>query len=143
MGIPAEKVWIDPIASPVSVEINQVKACIEFMSMLGEIAPECKSTVGLSNISNGTPAHLRPPLNRTYLIMLMRYGLYSAIVDIFDSELVKVARGKMPEIVDLVHRVMDGDKPGLSSLSKKEAEYVKTVRVLTGESLYSHSWLEI
>jgi cobalamin-dependent methionine synthase I len=143
MGIPAEKVWIDPIASPVSVEINQVKACVEFMSMLGEIAPECKSTVGLSNISNGTPAHLRPPLNRTYLIMLMRYGLYSAIVDIFDSELVKVARGKMPEIVDLVHRVMDGDKPGLSSLSKKEAEYVKTVRVLTGESLYSHSWLEI
>ena len=143
MGIPAEKVWIDPIASPVSVEINQVKACVEFMSMLGEIAPECKSTVGLSNISNGTPDHLRPPLNRTYLIMLMRYGLYSAIVDIFDSELVKVARGKMPEIVDLVHRVMDGDKPGLSSLSKKEAEYVKTVRVLTGESLYSHSWLEI
>ena len=143
MGIPAEKVWIDPIASPISVEINQVKACVEFMSMLGEIAPECKSTVGLSNISNGTPAHLRPPLNRTYLIMLMRYGLYSAIVDIFDSELVKVARGEMPEIVDLVYRVMDGDKPDLSSLSQKEAEYVKTVRVLTGESLYSHSWLEI
>jgi len=143
MGIPAEKVWIDPIASPISVEINQVKACVEFMSMLGEIAPECKSTVGLSNISNGTPAHLRPPLNRTYLIMLMRYGLYSAIVDIFDSELVKVARGEMPEIVDLVYRVMNGDKPDLSSLSQKEAEYVKTVRVLTGESLYSHSWLEI
>ena len=49
----------------------------------------------------------------------------------------------MPEIVDLVHRVMDGDNPDLSSLSQKEAEYVKTVRVLTGESLYSHSWLEI
>ena len=75
--------------------------------------------------------------------MLMRYGLYSAIVDAFDSELIKIARGEMPEIVELVHRVMDGDKPDLSSLSQKEAEYVKTVRVLTGESLYSHSWLEI
>ena len=143
MGIPNEDIWIDPIASPVSVEINQVKACVEFMSMLGEIAPECKSTVGLSNISNGAPVELRPPLNRTYLIMLMRYGQYSAIVDIFDTEMVKIARGEMPEIVDLVHRVMDGEKPDLASLSKKEQDYVKTVRVLTGESLYSHSWLEI
>jgi len=143
MGIPNENIWIDPIASPVSVEINQVKSCVEFMTMLGEIAPGCKSTVGLSNISNGTPAELRPMLNRTYMIMLMRYGLYSAIVDIFDTELVKIARGEMPEIVSLVYRVMDGEKPDLTSLSKKEVEYVKTVRVLTGESLYSHSWLEI
>ena len=143
VGIPNEDIWIDPIASPVSVEINQVKACPEFMSMLGEIAPGCKSTVGLSNISNGAPTHLRPHLNRTYLIMLMRYGLYSAIVDIFDTELVKIARGQMPAIVGLVHRVMDGERPELSSLSQKEVEYVKTVRVLTGESLYSDSWLEI
>ena len=143
MGIPPEKIWIDPIASPVSVEINQVKSCVEFMSMLADVAPGCKSTVGLSNISNGTPANLRPYLNRTYMIMLMRYGLHSAIVDAFDSELVAIAKGKMPEIVNLVHRVMDGEKPDLNKLSKKEVEYVKTVRVLTGESLYSHSWLDI
>ncbi len=143
MGIPNEKIWIDPIASPISVEINQVKACVEFMTMLGDIAPGCKSTVGLSNISNGTPANLRPQLNRTYMIMLMRYGLYSAIVDVFDTELVKIAKGEMPEIIDLVHRVMDGEKVNLASLSKKEQDYVKTVRVLTGESLYSYSWLEI
>lgn len=143
MGIPPENIWIDPIASPVSVEINQVKSCVEFMSMLADIAPGCKSTVGLSNISNGTPAHLRPQLNRTYMIMLMRYGLHSAIVDAFDAELVAIAKGKMPEIVNLVHRVMDGEKLDLSKLSKKEVEYVKTVKVLTGESLYSHSWLEI
>ena len=143
MGIASENIWIDPIATPVSVEINQVKACLEFMSMLAEIAPECKSIVGLSNVSNGTPAHLRPYLNRTYLIMLMKYGLYSAIVDAFDAELVQIARGEMPEIVSLVHRVMDGDKPNMASLSRKEIEYVKTVRVLTGETLYSHSWLEI
>lgn len=143
MGIPPENIWIDPIASPISVEINQVKACVEFMSMLADVAPGCKSTVGLSNISNGTPAHLRPYLNRTYLIMLMRYGLHSAIVDAFDEELNAIARGKMPEVVNLVHRVMDGEKFDISKLSKKEAEYVKTARVLTGETLYSHSWLEI
>ncbi|MFQ5996022.1 MAG: dihydropteroate synthase [Dehalococcoidales bacterium] len=143
IGVPSENIWIDPIVSPVSVEINQVKACIEFMAMLGEIAPGCKSTVGLSNISNGTPTPLRPWLNRTYMIMLMRYGLYSAIVDAFDADLIKIAKGQRPEIVALVHRVMDGEKPDFSSLTEEEIKYAKSVRVLTGESLYSHSWLEI
>jgi 5-methyltetrahydrofolate corrinoid/iron sulfur protein methyltransferase len=141
-GVPNEKIWIDPIASPVSVEINQVKACVEFMGMLAEIAPGCKSTVGLSNISNGTPTLLRPWLNRTYMIMLMRYGLYSAIVDAFDKDLKDIARGQRPDIVELVHRVMDGDTPDTASLTKEMANYAKTARVLKGERLYSHSWLE-
>jgi len=143
MGIANEKLWIDPIVSPVSVEINQVKALLEFMAMLGEIAPGCKSAVGLSNISNGTPTLLRPWLNRTYLMMMMKYGLYSAIVDAFDADLVKIARGQRPELLQLVHRMMDGEKPDYGSLSEEEVKYAKTVRVLSGESLYSHSWLEI
>jgi len=143
MGIPNESIWIDPISTPVSVEINQVKSCLEFLNMLKDIAPDCKSTVGLSNISNGAPAHLRPYLNRTHLIMLMRAGLYSAIADAFDPVLIKIARGEMPEIVDLVHSVMDGEKPDLSSLGEEEVKYVKTVGVLTGESLYSDAWLGV
>ncbi len=142
-GIPNERIWIDPIASPVSVEINQVKACVEFMAMLGEIAPGCKSTVGLSNVSNGAPNDLRCWLNRTYMIMLMRYGLYSAIVDAFDKDLMAIARGQRPDIVELVHKMMDGDKPDIASLPKEMQNYARTVRVLTGESLYSHSWLEV
>jgi 5-methyltetrahydrofolate corrinoid/iron sulfur protein methyltransferase len=142
-GIPNERVWIDPIASPVSVEINQVKACVEFMAMLGEIAPGCKSTVGLSNVSNGAPSDLRCWLNRTYMIMLMRYGLYSAIVDAFDKDLIAIARGQRPDIVELVHKVMDGDKPDTAAMPKEMANYAKTTRVLMGESLYSHSWLEV
>jgi len=144
MGIPNEGIWFDPIVTPVvNVDTNQVTPCLEFMSMLQDIAPGCKSTVGLSNISNGTPTHLRPYLNQTYLMMLMKYGLYSAIVDAFDTELIKIAKGEKPELIALVHRVMDGKKPDLSSLTEEEVKYVKTVRVLTGESLYSHSWLEI
>jgi len=144
MGIPNENIWFDPIVTPVvNVDTNQVTPCLEFMSMLQDIAPGCRSTVGLSNISNGTPTHLRPYLNRTYLMMLMKYGLHSAIVDAFDAELVKIARGEMPGLVKLVHRVMDREKPDLASLTEEEVKYVKTVRVLTGETLYSHSWLEI
>ncbi|MBI4285902.1 MAG: dihydropteroate synthase [Chloroflexi bacterium] len=142
-GAANEEIWIDPIVSPISVEINQVKACIEFMSMLGDIAPGCKSTVGLSNISNGTPADLRPWLNRTYLMMLMKHGIYSAIVDVFDTDLVKIAKGRRPDLVSLVHRMMDGEKPDMASLTEEQRKYAKTARVLLGESLYSHSWLEI
>jgi len=97
----------------------------------------------LSNISNGTPSHLRPWLNRTYLIMLMRHGLYSAIVDAFDADLIQIARGERPDIINVVHRVMDGEKPDPASLTEEQIKYAKTTRVLSGESLYSHSWLEI
>jgi cobalamin-dependent methionine synthase I len=143
LGIPTEDIWIDPIVSPVSVEINQVLSCLEFMSMLKDIAPEAKSIVGLSNISNGTPDQLRPVLNRTYLIMHMKYGLYSAIIDAYDKEVLSIAKGGMPEIVGLVHRVMDGEEINLKTLSPKEVEYVKTTKVLLSKTLYSHSWLEL
>ena len=144
IGIPNESIWFDPIVTPVTnVDTNQIQPCLEFMSQLADIVPGGNSTVGLSNISNGAPNELRPVLNRTYLIMLMKYGLYSAIVDVFDTELVKIVRGEMPDIVQLVHRIMDGEEPDLSTLSKKERDYAKTTRVLMGKSLYSHSWLEI
>ena len=34
-------------------------------------------------------------------------------------------------------------KPDMASLSEEEVKYAKPVRVLTGETLYSHSRLEI
>jgi cobalamin-dependent methionine synthase I len=143
LGIPNERIWIDPIITPVCAEINQLKASLEFMQMLPEIAPGCRTIVGLSNVSNGTPAELRPYLNRTFLIMLMKYGLYAAIVDAFDSELINIARGRRPELVKLVNRLLEGEKPDLAALNSSEQQVAKTVRVLTGESLYSHSWLQI
>jgi cobalamin-dependent methionine synthase I len=113
------------------------------MSTLQDIAPGAKSAVGLSNVSNGTPDKLRPYLNRTYLMMLMKYGLHSAIVDSFDAELIAIARGQRPERVTMIHRMMDGQEPDIKSLDPEEAKYAKTVSVLTGKTLYSHSWLEL
>lgn len=140
-GVSTSNIWIDPIATPICVDINQVLAGLEFMSMLGEIAPEAKSIVGLSNISNGAPENLRPYLNRAYLMMLMKYDIYSAIVDGFDKELFAIAKGKRPEHVKLVHDIMGGNKPDPASLGQTELEYYKTTRVLMGKVLYSHSWL--
>jgi 5-methyltetrahydrofolate corrinoid/iron sulfur protein methyltransferase len=101
-----------------------------------------KSTVGLSNVSNGVPEELRAILNRTYLAMLGRNGLYSAIADPLDTELVSLIKGGMPKIVELIHKTMDGEDIDVAALSQKEVEYVKTVKVLMGETLYSDAWLE-
>jgi 5-methyltetrahydrofolate corrinoid/iron sulfur protein methyltransferase len=142
-GIPEEDIWLDPIVLPINSQQVQVQGCTEFAMMLGELAPNCKSTCGLSNVSNGAPTHLRGILNRTYMIMLKRYGMYSAIVDAFDEELKAIAKGKMPELEALVYKVMDGEEVDLSKLSKEEMNYVKTTKVLIGKTLYSDSWLEI
>jgi 5-methyltetrahydrofolate corrinoid/iron sulfur protein methyltransferase len=74
--------------------------------------------------------------------MLARYGLYAAIADALDAELIQMARGHKPEIVSLIHKAMDGDTINMASLNAEEIKYVKTVKVLTGEALYSNAWLE-
>ena len=145
LGIANEDIWVDPILLPISTAGEGqrfAKANLEFIKILGDVLPGVKSTVGLSNTSNGVPDQLRPLLNRTYLLMLARNGLYSAIADPLDKELVSLARGAMPRIVDLVYKAMDGEEIDLSGLSQKEAEYVKTAKVLKGETLYSNAWLE-
>ena len=141
-GIPNEDIFIDPIVTPISGEINQVLACTEFLGMLQDIAPGCKSTVGLSNVSNGAPDHLRPFLNRPYLLMLEKQGLYSAIVDSFDKEIMALAKGEMPELHELVAKLMAGEAVDLASLSEQGKQYAKSVNVLMGKTLFSNSWLE-
>jgi 5-methyltetrahydrofolate corrinoid/iron sulfur protein methyltransferase len=147
-GIPNEDVWIDPIITPITSPQSQVQvpSCIEFMKMfkdLQEIAPGIKSTCGLSNVSNGAPNHLRPILNQTYLVMIERYGMSSAIIDAFDEEIKNFAGGKREGLKKLIYRVMDKEQIDLKSLSKEEADYVKTTRVLMGQILYSDSWLQM
>lgn len=143
LGIPTEDIWVDPMILPISADQKQVREAVEFVKILPDLLPGIKSTVGLSNVSNGTPEELRGILNRTYMVVLGRYGLYSAIVDALDKELIALNRGEMPNIVDLIYKTMDGENIDLSSLSSKEQDYVKTTRVLMGETLYSHAWLEV
>lgn len=142
-GIPNEKIWVDGIVTPVNIQQAQCVSLMTFQVMLEDIAPGSMSTCGLSNISNGPPVHLRPILNTTYMIMLERNGMKACISDPLDTTLTAVAKGQRPDIVDVVHQAMDGTAPSLSSLSKELADYVKTVRVITGESLFSDSYLEI
>jgi cobalamin-dependent methionine synthase I len=145
MGIPNQDIWVDPIVLPVSTAGEGQRFAtvgLEFIKILQDVLPEIKSTVGLSNVSNGVPAALRPIINRTYMVMLGTNGLYSAIADPLDDELMRLNNGDMSKVVGLIRRVMDGEDIDLSGLSQKEVEYVKTAKVLMGETLYSDAWLE-
>ncbi|MDY6822897.1 MAG: dihydropteroate synthase [Thermodesulfobacteriota bacterium] len=140
-GIENERLWFDGIVTPVNVQQDQLMCLLEFQKMLGDIAPGAKSTCGLSNISNGPPANLRPILNQTYMIMLERYGMYSVISDPLDEKLTDIAKGNRQDIRDVVYAVMDGETPDTST--QELMDYMKTAKVILGYSLYSDSWLEV
>ena len=142
-GIENERIWVDGIVTPVNIQQPQLISLMEFQGMLQDMAPGVKSTCGLSNISNGPPVNLRGILNQTYMIMLEKYGMVSVIADPEDDMLIDIAKGNRQDIVDLVNSVMDGEEPDMGSLSKEMQDFVKTVNVILGKTLYSDSWLEI
>lgn len=142
-GVPNEHIFVDGIVTPVNVQQDQLLSLLAFQEMLGDIAPGAKSTCGLSNVSNGPPDHLRPMLNRTYMVMLERKGMYSVIADAYDDTLHEIARGKRDDVVEVIHKVMDGESIDKDSLSKEQLDYMKTAKVILGHTLYSDSWLEL
>jgi 5-methyltetrahydrofolate corrinoid/iron sulfur protein methyltransferase len=142
-GVPNEDIFVDGIVTPVNIQQPQALSLMAFQEMLQDMFPGVKSTCGLSNISNGPPDHLRPILNQTYMVMLERKGMYSCIADAYDDQLVAIARGKRPDVVEIIHKVMDGEAIDMGALSKEMQGYVKTTKVILGESLYSDSWLEL
>lgn len=142
-GIPNEDIFVDGIVTPVNIQQPQLLSLLTFQEMLQDMFPGVKSTCGLSNISNGPPEHLRSILNTTYMVMLERKGMYSCIADAYDDALIAVARGERSDIVELIHKLMDGEEMDIGSLSKELQDYAKTAKIILGDSLYSDSWLEL
>ncbi len=148
-GVPNEDIFVDGIVTPVNIQQPQLISLMAYQEMVGEMFPGVKSTCGLSNISNGPPDNLRPILNQTYMVMLERKGMYSCIADAYDDGLIAIAREERPDIVELIHKVMDGEAVDEKALAGepndnwKLIDYVKTAKVILGQSLYSDSWLEL
>ncbi|MCM8804584.1 MAG: dihydropteroate synthase [Candidatus Omnitrophica bacterium] len=141
-GISHDKVYFDPIVLPVRFQQEQVIATLEFMKMFKELFPDCNSTCGLSNVSNGALNELRGLINRTYLVMLWKYGMDSAIIDAYDRELISLIIGEREEIKNLIWEAMD-NQINIKGLSEEEINYVKTVYILEGRTIYSDSYLKL
>jgi len=107
---------------------------IKAISMFQEMNdPPMKTVVGLSNISNGCPKHIRPILNKYFFVMLMNAGLTSAIADA--HEMAEAMNEKK-----LIDDVLAGKK---IDDANKMTEITKTVDVIMGNTLYAHSYLEM
>jgi 5-methyltetrahydrofolate corrinoid/iron sulfur protein methyltransferase len=95
IGIPNERIYIDPIVLPLGLDVGQQHAVAvqEVVRSVGEMfEPAVKTTCGLSNVSNGAPRDSRSPINSVFLAMLMAQGLSSAIVDVLDPALMRTVR---------------------------------------------------
>lgn len=143
-GLPLDKLLIDPIVLPIAVSQDQVHALIEAMDMLqgvfADFDPQPGTVVGLSNVSNGVPdPGLCSLINRTLLAVLMSKGLTAAIVDPNDEELMGVVNRN--EEYQIVEKIVNGES--VDESDPTVIKLMKTWRVLTEETLYAHSYLEL
>lgn len=142
-GIDHGDIFLDPIVVPAPSQQIQVAGCTNFMMMFRDIAPGCLGTCGLSNISNGAPTHLRGILDRTYMVIINSFGMSGAIMNYTDQGLIDLMRDKKPDIYEFILKVFNGEEFDVASLDKEKQDYYKTVKIITGEILYSDSWLDL
>ncbi len=156
LGIPMERLYIDPLILTVSGCQEYVPQAVEAVRMLKMVAdPAPMTVVGLSNVSNQVPAAMRPLINRTYMVMLLAAGLDSAIVDPLDEDQMQVlraveARTASSPVMALYLKLFDVVKEGgelepdaVDMKDPAQIEIWKTVQVLLNKVIYTDSYLRI
>jgi cobalamin-dependent methionine synthase I len=86
-GMPDEKIFIDPVFSPLATDIQGLETALETMALVAREYPDCKLAGGLSNVSFGLP--MRRLVNRTFLAMAIPQGLSAVICDVKDTALLE------------------------------------------------------
>lgn len=151
-----EKIFFDPLILPVSVDQSQASEALNTIQMIKQsFCPETMTTVGLSNVSNGSPKEMRPLINKVFLVLAYGAGLDSAIIDSFDVDLINTVRileknGPQNALEELYINLagMIRDFGQLEDVSfdendSKQTEIIKTARILLNKEVYTHSFLQI
>ncbi|MBU8922058.1 MAG: dihydropteroate synthase [Bacteroidales bacterium] len=86
-GMPDEKIFIDPVFSPMATDISGLMTALATMDIIVRQYPDCHLTGGLSNVSYGLP--MRRLINRTFLSMALPHGLNAVICDVTDRDLME------------------------------------------------------
>jgi 5-methyltetrahydrofolate corrinoid/iron sulfur protein methyltransferase len=122
--VPLDRLYLDPLLLPISVAQHQATEALEAIAMFKHLNdPPLKTVVGLSNIYNGCPEHVKSPLAAAYLSLLIPAGLDAAIMDPND---------------ELQIAVVNADEATLSSTDS----IAKSVAVLQNQTLYCDSYLD-
>lgn len=156
VGIPMEKLFIDPLILTVSGCQEYVPQAIETVRMLKMVAdPPPMTVVGLSNVSNQVPAEMRPRLNQVYMVMLMAVGLDAAILDPLDRKLMDIiriveTRDDSTPVGALYLKLHDAVAAGeelqpadVDMSDPEQVEIWKTVQVLLNKIIYTDSYLRL
>lgn len=155
-GIENEKIFFDPLILPVGVAQDQVIEALNTIQMIKQsFDPEVMTTVGLSNISNGSPKEIRPLINRVFAVLAYGAGLDSAIIDAFDLELIdtiKMLDSQSPKnnvdklyinLADMIRDFAQIEDIKYDKEDFKQIEIIKTARILLNKEVYTHSFRQI
>ncbi len=149
-GIGHNKIIFDPLVLPICIDQSQAKVSLDTIRMLKEsFDPPVLTTIGLSNISNGAPKHLRSLINTVYMTMAMGNGLDSAIVDVFDEELLRVHKmlfENKPQksydelylnIYNTFKNYGEIDDISYDKHDEEQEKIIKTAKILMNKEIYS------
>ena len=84
-GFPLEKIYVDPLVQPVSVDTGMGIATLRAINQIMNDFLGVNTICGLSNISFGLPE--RRLINRNFLTLCISYGLSAVILDPTDQQL--------------------------------------------------------
>lgn len=151
--IPNGKIFFDPLILPVSVEQSQALEAINTIQMIKQsFDPQVMTTIGLSNISNGSPKEIRPLINKVFAAFAIGAGLDSFILDAFDVELVEIIKNicaQTPQnevqklycnLSDMIRDFSELEEIPFDLNDPKQAEIIKTARILLNKDIYTHSY---
>jgi len=155
-GLNSEKLFFDPLVLPLSVDQSQAMEAINTIRMVKEsFDPPVKTVVGLSNVSNGSPKELRPLINRVFACFAFGAGLDAAIIDAKDVELVRILKmleSNSPkneidklyiQIANTVRDFGEFSEITYDIADEDQQKIMKTVAIILGEKIYSHSFTQV
>lgn len=88
-GVPLERVYVDPLVFPISVDATYGSHVLESFRRLRErFGPEIHLTGGMSNVSFGLPN--RTLINDAFLVLAVEAGADSGIIDPIQNNLERV-----------------------------------------------------
>ncbi len=90
IGVPRDKIHIDPLIQPIGTDATKGYMALEAVRGINQQLPGIRTTCGLSNISFGLPQ--RKFINQAFLALLMGAGLTGAIIDPLDDRMMATVK---------------------------------------------------
>lgn len=151
-----EKLYFDPLVLPLTAAQAQAKEALDTLKMLKEtFEVPVKTVIGLSNISNGSPAGLRRLINRVYAVLAFGAGLDAVIMDAADDELIRILKmldSQNPEnetdklyldLSDMIKNFTDLEEVSYDKSNHEQVRIIKTCGVLLNKKIYSDSFAQV